>query len=685
MPRAKSLFIPVLALLFALITPREVNGQADSARVKSTRILQMASLLHFSPPAIDSTFSEHTFQNFMSSLGGGSFFTANDVNKLKPYSSTAGNGGDDAAELVDATAEVYKNRLVQLKKVIIEISQSTLDFSVEESITFPEEDEWLSDEDWEAYWKSYYKLRVLLAVYAHRDTVSTSFQPAASLVSEWQSKIGQRIVCKIENDISTYGEVETMVCDHYLKALASTLDPHTSYFTEFDLKQFTESLSKNSLSFGFEVYRNDDGDLEVYNVTPGGAAWNSNSINEGDILIEAKSRTQTTDDFHCLTTTEIAQILDMGDETKGSFTLRKQSGEEVQVSLTKTVVAVSENVIQSYILEGEHKLGYIYLPSFYESGDESDPYGCAQDVTNAVIRLKRQGVDGLIFDVRNNGGGSMSQAIKLAGSFVDRGALSIFSYGEPPYETLKDMNRGMVFDKPMIVLVNAFSASASELFAAAMQDHNRAIIVGSTTFGKATAQNILPMLHMEGGDTSIVGTDMIKITTGGFYRVTGETHQNVGVIPDISLPEAFDYTDYKESSLPNALPATTIQKRTYYTPRPALPIEELSAQSASRINADSTWRQIVALGETDQNDIENFEIPLSADGFSAFMQIESEEDSLLNHEMDTPYSIKTLRYLLKAANGISEDDEQTTERLSRDIYVKESYLILNDYIHILEQ
>ncbi|KAB2810070.1 S41 family peptidase [Phaeocystidibacter luteus] len=675
LPRFASLKI----LFFSALSVLSTLGfsQALSTCDKADLILQMASDFHVNPRPVDSTLSRLTFNSFMESINSReSFLTAEDVAQLNKYKFTAALNGDEGCKLIQDASTIYANRLAALKNLLGELGEAELDFTTDESFNYPTSV--MSEEEWTSYWKKTFQIRVLFTAFAQRDSGSTE-TPSKAEFGAYQKKVSESVICRMEDDVNHFENIESYIANKYLNALSQAFDPHTSFFTQESMKEFEMSLSRDAKSYGLNVYRNSNGDIEVYDIIPGSPAWRSNEINIGDIIVKVESSNESFDDFSCLPMSEVNRIIETGSSESGTFTFRKPSGEEIEVFLRKEVVEVKENTVQTFILDGDAKIGYIYLPSFYMGGADSySPEGCARDVSLSLIRLKREGIDGLIFDLRNNGGGSMYEALRMAGIFVDYGALSIESAGEPPYQTLKDMDRGIIFDKPMVVMVNTFSASASELFAAALQDRNRAIIVGSQTYGKATIQQVLPLLDYRNGDTTIVPDNFIKLTLGAFYRVTGESHQAVGITPDILLPEFDDYSEYREDHYASVLDCPTINKKTYYFPSDPLPIARLKELSEGRLRASADWQQV---GNHDEE--ENTSVPLGYAQFVAlFEEVESLEIPFKDLSDNLPYSIDIPDFVLEINQ---EENERIKENLSEDPHIAESFLILNDYLQLISQ
>ena len=313
----------------------------------------------------------------------------------------------------------------------------------------------------------------------------------------------------------------------------------------------------------------------IDNLEPGSPAFRSGKLNKGDKFISVQWEGKEVIDVSDISIGEFGRLLDESNHTMALFTVKKADGTLVKISL-QTEEANNEDgdKVKSFILKGAKTIGYIYLPVFYEDWDTNNQglNGCANDVGREILKLKKENIDGLILDLRNNGGGSAEEATELAGIFIDAGPIQQEKGRDGKVYTLKDVNRGTIYDGPLVILVNGYSASASEIVAGALQDYTRAVFVGSNTYGKATAQIVFPM------DTTVTPEtlpdkqteDYLKITISKLYRINGTTAQFTGVHPDVVLPDLLDAYISKEADDPAALRPTTIEPNKYYTPYPRI-------------------------------------------------------------------------------------------------------------------
>jgi carboxyl-terminal processing protease len=457
---------------------------------------------------------------------------------------------------------------------------------------------------------------------------------------------------------------EQYIASLYGDVLANLFDPHTEYMPKEEKEEFESSLSTQGSFFGFALEENDSDQLEITRIMPGSPAWKTGELNAGDVIVSAGWEGKTPVDIKD-GAEELYKMLSVPGDQKLVVKVRKANGVETTTSLSREKMENEENNVRAYVLKGTKNIGYIYLPDFYTAMGGTGG-SSANDVAKAVVKLKKENIEGLILDVRYNGGGSLVEALDMAGIFIDAGPLAMIREKDGKVMSLKDQNRGTIYSGPMTLLVNGQSASASELLGAVLQDYNRAIIIGSRSFGKGSAQQIFP-LDTTGTLLNEPEYGFVKVTTGKFYRVDGRTTQFSGVSPDISLPDIFDGLDYHEGALPSALPADTIARNMYYKPLPAIPINELVGKSKSRVASNTQFTAIAK--------------------YVAVMKTKSASDL---KPLDPPpatklYSVDINSFDAETVAGSAyykEIDARWKNRISKDIYVEEAYNILSDLLTI---
>lgn len=395
-----------------------------------------------------------------------------------------------------------------------------------------------------------------LAEYMEKDSLSLK-QVTSEIEKKIREKTSKQNKQYVNKKLKSKELLYTLTLEVFLNALTEQFDPHSAYFSLQQKNEFEKQLSAENEMFGFQFEEDDDFKLKISAIVPGSSAWKSAKIKVGDEIVSIRIPKKEWINPDENTIEELYTLL--ANHKIIEVRIQHENGNVEEVLLIKTKVENKENTFQSYILKGTHDIGYIALPSFYTDFESENQLGCANDVAKEIILLKKDSIKGLILDLRNNGGGSLKEAIELCGLFIDEGAMAIYQgKSEKPY-LLKDMNRGTVYNGPLIVLVNSMSASASEFFAGCMQDYNRALIVGDTTYGKGTAQSVFPINEEQ------ENTDFVKATNGRFYFVSSRSNQAIGVIPDVLLEDLYAQIDvYKESKQAHALVNDSTAKKTLY-------------------------------------------------------------------------------------------------------------------------
>ncbi len=467
--------------------------------------------------------------------------------------------------------------------------------------------------------------------------------------------------------------LETFVNLAFQRAICQSFDPHTEYFTDGEMEAFEREIRPVELAFGIDLGVNRMGEPIVQRMLPGGPAWRSKELTEGDVLVSMKAGTSSTVDFADLEIQEILSRIDNPDIQQAEFKIRKADGRWKTISLTKEKIENVENLISSFVLEGEVKFGYVALPGFYTSPDEGRGHGCAGDIAKEIIKLKREKIQGLILDLRFNGGGSVMEALELAGIFLDAGPVaSMERRGEPPL-TLRDDRRGSAYDGPLLIMVNAFSASASELVSAALQDYHRAVVMGCSTYGKATGQTIIPV------GAGVNRNGFAKVTIDRINRVTGKSLQLTGVQPDIRLPEITEVMGEREALLRNPIQPRDLTRKIYYTPLPDLPVDDLRKRSMDRVSAANGFKSI-----------EQFQVllkgsvPLEVQAFVRYIDsVEKQGNMVAERVATTTYAVRHI----SSTEGLHQVDtyhrdvsNEALKEIQQSHYIREAFFILNDLL-----
>lgn len=475
----------------------------------------------------------------------------------------------------------------------------------------------------------------------------------------------------------------------YINAIAECFDPHSNYFNESIRQEYDEELTSERRIFGINYSKNENDKYVITGITPGSSAWFNDGIKVGDVLLKITESDGTTIDPQSSTRTEINEFF-FQVSTDTIEMLLESEGEKSKVTLIKSVVYSDNDIIKSAVLSGEDSnIGYISLPDFYTNWTDTSNLGCANDIAKSLMKLKKNDINGLILDLRNNGGGSVKEAIDLVGIFIDFGPVMTEKYNNGELFTSKDYNRGSIYNGPLMVLVNSNSASASEIVTAALQDYNRALIVGQPSFGKATSQTILsldPRMNplLRGYYKEDASWGYAKITRTGIYRLNNSSLQEVGIIPDILFPDLSPYPPEYERELPNSISLPDIDKKMYYKPKADFPMADL--QRAQSDLKSPVIKQLRTVADSIRFIREEIYAEIDINKAKGLSDLETElfnRYRALKKNADYSYAPKSIQFdetVLQMSPFLNNYNESFLERLSRDVELNEAFKLIEKQI-----
>jgi carboxyl-terminal processing protease len=667
-----------LLLLFLVIT-LSIENPANAQDAKCTDaplIVDKIFQVHVSPPDIYSLqFKSRVLENFVREMDPQAlYFSEVEAKKIKSFPLNLTKENSNVCDLIALSEKIFRGQLTEYKKFVTITTSQPIDFSVVDYFAFelnPEQQVIESDNaTLKNKWKRWLKLKILMRM--HRMSSQQKSESLQKFEKEARSREATRQI-QVADRLADPSKMSSHLTKLFCKALANSFDPHTDYFTKEEMKDFDMELSKKKFSWGFGIGQDKFGQAVVQSIVPGGPAWKSNAIHKDYQVIAI----QFDDGFKAeaidYEVHELAKILEDPTKIKMTITLQRLDGELTNVSLEKSEIESDENFVQGYVLKSQRKFGYISLPAFYT--DWSDPYskGCANDVAKEIVKLKKENIEGLILDLRFNGGGLVSEAVDLSGIFIDFGPLMIFKSKDKPPLVLKDINRGIAYDGPLLILINGFSASASELMAGVLQDYHRAIIVGSTSFGKATGQSVMPLVNKD-------SIGFVKVTEEKIYKINGKTHQKTGIKPDIPLPDLTSLFKLSEQNYSAALSSDSISKKLPIASLPPIPVSELRSRSEKRVANSEVFKSIIDIQKSFE-----LKVPLQLDAFSGYMKKENlnERDSI--HSTFQVLSTNFDDRVLKVDSYANELKEKMMEELKNSPYLEEAIHILEDYKSIQKQ
>lgn len=407
---------------------------------------------------------------------------------------------------------------------------------------------------------------------------------ARTRVSAGMERMYNRLKFKV-NDDDRFSE--------FVNIITNTMDPHTTFFPPVDKRYFDEQMSGRFFGIG-AILREEEGNIKIGPLLTGSPAWKTGEVQAGDIVLKVAQGAGEPVDLTGYAVEDAVKLIRGKKGTEVKLTLQKSDGAIKVVSIIRDEIVQDETFARSVIVNnGKSKMGYIFLPEFY--ADFENPKGARsfEDVRKEVIKLKAEKVEGLIIDLRNNGGGSLYDVVQMAGLFIEDGPIVQVKDRDGKPSVLRDRDKSVLYDGPLAVMVNEFSASASEIFAAAIQDYKRGIIIGSTsTYGKGTVQRNIGLDKDMGFMSANSELGTIKLTLQKFYRINGGSTQLKGVHPDIILPDFYEYFKIREKDDPDALPWDEIQRADFNTWKSPYNFATIQNSSASRVGNNSAFNLI---------------------------------------------------------------------------------------------
>lgn len=557
--------------------------------------------IHYDPKAVDDGFSEQVFDRYMNALDPNkNILLKSDIDALK---AKFGKLVDDElngklkAEFFLAAGEVYKKRVEELGVVYKDILSKPFDFTKDERVQLdPDKVDFPANEaDRKEVWRKRLKFMSLERVNDLMNQQESGKATGKEKSAAEMEKEAREKVLKVENRIFE-GMTKKATPDEYFRLFMNSVtqlyDPHTDYFPPVEKRNFDEEMSGRYGGIGAGL-RDEDGNIKIMSLTSGSPAQKSGEILIGDVLISVAQGGNEPVDVSGLSVSDCVKMIRGKVGTDVKLTLRKADGTVKTIKLTRQELKLEDTFVKSSIIkDGDQKIGFIYLPEFYADFERPGGSRCAQDVAAEINKFKKEGVTGIIMDLRNNGGGSLYDVVQMAGFFIEDGPIVQVKDREGNIQTQKDRDKSVLWDGPLAVMVNEFSASASEIFAAAIQDYGRGVVIGSTsTFGKGTVQRQIP-LNFE--NNKLLETDeygSIKVTLQKFYRINGGSTQLKGVTPDIVLPDTYEYLKYREKDDKSALEWDQISKAGFSNWK-NVNIQTIANESMVRVGANPVFSQI---------------------------------------------------------------------------------------------
>lgn len=618
---------PLVFIAFGFYTKHQDLGEDILLRAINMN-LQNA---HYDPVKIDDQFSEKAFELYIDNIDANKrLLLQSDIDELSYFKTTI----DD--EIINGTYAFFDKslELINLRTDLTEtffeeILNQPMNFDKDENVDFGKEIPYTqSEEELKDRWRKYLKYSVLTRLYADKkaqekslENKDTSFVPKSM---DTLQAIARRSVLKTHRD--WYKRIKRLErkdrLSMYVNSITTVYDPHTNYFPPEQKEDFDIQMSGRLEGIGAQLQEK-DGYIKITNIIPGGPSSLQGELQANDLILKVTQEGEEPVEIIDWRISDAVKIIRGPKGSKVTLTVRKPDGNEQDITITRDIVVLEETYAKSLVLSDDDqvKAGYIYLPSFY--ADFQNPKGrfSWKDVKKEIEKLKEDKVQGIILDLRNNGGGSLDDVVKMGGLFIDKGPIVQVKEKGRPAQILEDRYAGAEWDGALVIMVNEFSASASEIMAAAMQDYKRAIVIGSSsTHGKGTVQRFLP-LNRTLRNKNIPDLGSIKLTIQKFYRINGDATQLKGVRSDVIVPDNYMYLETGEQEHDYPLPWDQIKGSTYERNSYSIS-DKIIKKSQSRINKNSTFTLIEENAKRWEKQRENTTYPLS---FSAHATAELKE------------------------------------------------------------
>jgi carboxyl-terminal processing protease len=697
-------FLPIMlvlvaaSLFIAFKTQGRDEGGNENPRLRYGKVIRNVGVLleegHFNPKKIDDEYSKIVLKRFVEELDDEkNIFFQSDINLLKKYET---NIDDEihGAELKSffEIHELYIKRMGEASLYYKDILSKPFNFNENEKIEVDAEK--LTFTQNEAERKDRWRKRLKLMVLGkYSDLLDQRSKPNAKkeLVAKADSTLEReaRDVVRKQMDryMTTKKTRETMDENFsvFVNDIAGTMDPHTDYFAPIDMRGFNEQMKGSFYGIGAQI-KEEEGKIKLGPIMVGMPAWRNGELKENDEVLkigQGKDEPIDVTGYAVADAIKLIRGAQKGSEVR--LTVRKVDGSIKVVSLIRDEIKLEDTFAKSAVIGGDQKIGYIYLPEFY--ADFQDPKGrrCAADVAKEIEKLKKENVKGIVIDLRDNGGGSLYDVVQMAGLFIEDGPMvQVKSRGEKP-TILRDRDKNVQYTGPLAVLINERSASASEIFAAAIQDYKRGIVIGSTSsYGKGTVQRAIP-LNPESeskifGDGKSEDLGSLKLTLQKFYRVNGGATQLKGVEPDVVLPDAMEYIKFREKDNVYALKWDEIPQAEFKpwvsTSDFSTIITEANAATATnanfnKIKYNTNWLQ--------KNADKQFSLNLKEYNFDQSQQRSVYKELENAYKLTKPMDIRsTVADTLDTVKIKEKEDrnKQFLKKIGEDIYVDESVKIL---------
>ena len=701
----------LLAFLIAFASCSFTSKKFDDNPDKDKLLIQLITYVldngHFNPQDLNDSFSENVFEDYLNQLDPFKrYFYESDIKEFEAFKTQLDDQLKDYdVAFFNLTHERLLKRIEESKAIYAEILEKPFDFTKDESYTADyEELKYVKNKrEMKERWRQQLKFSTIANyddAISQRDTnmdANTLPESVFSAQNEKSSKDNKKSLTELEEEAReatkrSLDELYDFIDDRqrkdwfavYINAIVEEFDPHTFYFAPEDKDRFDVAMSGNFEGIGARLQKKMDA-IMVNEIISGGPAWRANELEVGDQILKVRqSDEEKPVNIVGMRLDDAIKLIKGPKGTTVVLTLKKVDGTIEDISITRDIVELEETYAKSStVIKDDKKFGVINLPKFYVDFENYNKRNAASDIKQEIIRLKQEGVEGLVLDLRNNGGGSLQTVVDIAGLFIEEGPVVQVKEAGQPKEVLKDRDKSIVWDGPLVILVNELSASASEILAAAMQDYKRAIVIGSKqTYGKGTVQNVLDLNRLVRNNSN-GDLGALKFTTQKFYRVNGGSTQLEGVKSDVVVPDRYSYIDIGEKDQENPLPWDKIDAVDYEVWGNYFDYDTTIEKSKARMAANEQLKLIDDNAKWVKKIRDRESYSLNYENYKKEMELNEEEAKRFEKlsEYKTNLTFSSLPYeveLMDEDSILKEKRDRWHKSLAKDVYIEEALNVLHD-------
>ena len=676
-----SIIITILSLtVFGFTLKKNKLSDPDKEKVLLEIVKYVVERGHYNSIELDDNFSVKIFDDFISKLDPQKrFFTVNDIRQLNRYKYKI----DDQIknyqlEFFEETYKTYNQRLRDAKLFVDKVFETDFDFSEDEFIDLNNDSISFSFGKNQLFerWRKQIKYSVLDIVTQRYSSDSLDFNEIkTNAISTVKKNTNDFFDYANELDRDDWFSV-------FVNSFVSQFDPHTFYFKPDDKEKFDVSISGKFDGIGARLSRA-DGNVKIVDVIIGGPVWRDKLLEVGDVILAVGQGDDELVSIYGMKLDDSIKLIKGPAGTVVTLRVKKIDGQIQDVKIKRDEVELEETFAKSTVIsKNDNNYGYISLPKFYADFDNYKNRNSANDVKNEIIKLKNNGIQGLILDLRNNGGGSLQTVVEMTGLFIEKGpVVQVKSIGNKK-KVLYDRDPQVYWDGPLVLLINEMSASASEIISAALQDYNRAIIIGSEkSFGKGTVQNIIDLNRFISNTDYDMGA--LKVTTDIFYRINGESVQLEGVQSDIIIPDSYMYIfngerDEKNPIKWDKIGPTNYTKWNKYGDK----FDYVKDQINKKLNQNKLINNIYNRAEWIRNQQSQKNIPLNISKYKQYQknqkQKASQFENISKYQNELSFNLlKAEKTFIIANKELFEARTKWHESLSKDIFIDQAVNALN--------